>query len=202
VAACIAVIPSLHIDKHFNAMQDFLGSYRGIHSIFWVLFVALSSSCGTDLDQVQQAEGYRPIYATKEEASVITVSAARAMEQTGKIYARGQWVFVNELNKGIHIINNTDTRNPQKVAFLSIPGNVDMAVKGNMLYADNYTDLVVINIADPHNPVVANRIANALPLGNQAYPPFTDTYFECVDQQKGVVIGWERTTLANPKCRR
>jgi hypothetical protein len=26
------------------------------------------------------------------------------------------------------------------------------------------------------------------------------TYFECIDPQKGLIIGWEATTLIKPKC--
>jgi hypothetical protein len=70
---------------------------------------------------------------------------------TGKIYVYGNYIFLNEVNKGIHIIDNTDRANPRNLSFINIPGNVDLAVKGNYLYADSYSDIVVFDISNPAN---------------------------------------------------
>lgn len=173
-----------------------------IRNFFCLIGLLAIWGCEIDTDRDLQVRGYRPIYAESEAASAVSFTTAQPLKQPGKIYAFGQWVFVNELGKGIHIIDNSDPRNPQKVSFLSIPGNVDMAVKDGFLYADNYTDLVVINIANPRNPSLVKRLPNALPPDSQMYPPYTDIYFECVDVAKGVVVGWEEVDLDNPRCRR
>ncbi len=158
------------------------------------------SSC-MSLDE-EEVEGYRPVYSTREEASAIAFQSAQPLKQTGKIYSKDNLIFVNELHKGIHVIDNTDPKNPQNIAFISIPGNVDIAVKGNTLYADNFTDLLVLDISNPRQAAVVKRLTNALPKGIQNYPPYFNVPFECVDPQKGVVTGWEKTMLKNPKCRR
>ncbi|MBL4724395.1 MAG: hypothetical protein JKY73_03225 [Lutibacter sp.] len=67
---------------------------------------------------------------------------------SGKIYSYKNYVFVNDKNKGIHIIDNTNPENPVKISFLNIPGNVDISVKDNMLYANSLIDLVVFDISD------------------------------------------------------
>ena len=67
------------------------------------------------------------------------------------------------MDRGIHVINNANPSQPVNVAFIDIPGNMDMAVKGNILYADLYTDLVAIDITDPLNVKVKKVIEGVFP---------------------------------------
>jgi hypothetical protein len=142
---------------------------------------------------------YRPMYVTKEEARTIRSVAARPLKNPGKIYRLGSFLFINDMGTGVHIIDNTDQRQPRNLAFVAIPGNYDIAVKGTWLYADNATDLVVLDISNPAEVRLAKRIEKAIP--ENAYPPFMNTYFECVDAGKGVVVGWEKVPMnARPNC--
>ena len=61
----------------------------------------------------------------------------------------GNYIFLNEVNKGVHIIDNSNPAKPSIKAFINIPGNVDIAVKGSTLYADLFADLVVVDISNP-----------------------------------------------------
>ena len=70
---------------------------------------------------------------------------ARAMKATGKIFVNGKFIMVNEPYQGIHLIDNTNPAAPKNTSFLSAPGNVDMAMKDDILYIDNYDDLVAFN---------------------------------------------------------
>lgn len=112
------------------------------------------------------------------------------MVQPGKIYLYNNYIFINELQKGIHVIDNSNPAAPNQIAFINILGNVDMAVKENILYADSYIDLVAIDISDLQNPVEIGRIKNAfpnvIPAINDAYPVYG------LDFSKGVVVGWEK----------
>jgi len=70
-----------------------------------------------------------------------------------------------------------------------------MAIKGNLLYADSYIDLVVINIKDPSNPVEVDRYSNAFP---DIYPEYDYNYpIAFVEPEKGIVVDWkiEETTV-------
>jgi hypothetical protein len=60
-------------------------------------------------------------------------------------------------------INNQDPKNPTNVSFIKIPGNVDMAVRDNMLYADHYIDLITIDITNPASAKVIDVIENSFP---------------------------------------
>jgi hypothetical protein len=92
------------------------------------------------------------VYKTKQEVwANIKSSAPEELSVPGKIYFKDGYVFLNELNKGVHIIDVKNPSAPQNIAFVHIPGAVDLAVRGNILYADMYTDLVAVDIANPQN---------------------------------------------------
>ena len=107
---------------------------------------------------------YEPVYRTKAEVRAnIKSNAPKEVENTGKLYIYGSFIFLNEVDKGIHVINNSNPSSPQNVAFIDLPGNMDIAVKGNTLYADMYTDLVTLDITNPSNVVVKKTIENVFP---------------------------------------
>jgi len=121
--------------------------------------------------------------------AAIKVEAPKAMAATGKIYFKGGKIFISEPFKGIHVINNSNPSNPVKIAFINIPGNVDIAIKGNILYADSYIDLVAIDITDLNNIIIKKRIENVFP---HSLPPFDTKYpVAPLDHTKGVVVGWK-----------
>jgi len=53
------------------------------------------------------------------------------MQSTGKICVLGNTLYVNEPGKGIHIFDNSNPANPINKQFLKIPGNYDLAIRGN-----------------------------------------------------------------------
>ena len=75
----------------------------------------------------------------------IELQAARKLTNPGKIYVKDDMILINEMGKGIHLIYNENPAEPKKLGFIKIPGNIDVAVKGDMIYADNYMDLVALN---------------------------------------------------------
>jgi hypothetical protein len=81
----------------------------------------------------------------------------------GKITVLGKYIFMSEPYVGIHVIDNSNPASPKNVSFINIPGNEDMAIKGNTLYADAYGDLVSFDITDPLHVVAKNFAANVFP---------------------------------------
>ncbi|MES1198123.1 MAG: hypothetical protein ABUL41_02495 [Chitinophagaceae bacterium] len=101
-----------------------------------------------------------PVYKDKAEVlAAIGSSTATEIASPGKIYQYGNYIFLNEINKGVHIIDNSNPSSPVQKAFIQIPGNIDIAVKGNTLYADLYTDMLAIDITDP----LHTRLLKVLP---------------------------------------
>src|SRR4026207_328372 len=67
---------------------------------------------------------YQPHYKTKSEVREnIKSNSPRQMEATGKIYIRGNYIFLNEIDKGIHVISNPNPSRLVNLTFDDIPGN-------------------------------------------------------------------------------
>ena len=74
---------------------------------------------------------------------------ATDLKTIGKVYVQGNYIFLNEVDKGIHVIDNSNPSKPVNLSFIKIPGNEDIAVKGSTMYADAYGDLVAFDISNP-----------------------------------------------------
>jgi hypothetical protein len=143
--------------------------------------------------------GYRPVYMSHEDVVRVSTGPAEPLSDPGKIYLLEPYLFVNERGKGIHVIDNSDPKNPINLSFLSIPGNMDMAAKGNWLYVDNYKDLLTFDISDPRQIILVKRSPNVIPIRD--YPIQSEVFFECPDPDKGVIVAWEKTEMdAKPDC--
>jgi hypothetical protein len=154
-----------------------------------ILLVAVSfffTSCKKDkCEQTVTYKAFVPIYMSYEELrNSVKSEAPQTLKNPGKIYLKGNYIFVNEVDKGIHVIDNSNPSSPQNIAFINIPGNIDLAAWGDVLYADSYTDLLALDISNPQNISVLSRNENAVP-----YRSYTNGTY--VDPQKGVVIDWE-----------
>jgi hypothetical protein len=116
-----------------------------------IVLVGLCIMQGCVKDRVMtRTTVYRPVYKTKDEVRAnIKSSNPIALTAPGKLFFKDGYVFLNELNKGVHIIDVRNPAAPANIAFVHVPGAVDLAVRGNILYADMYTDLVAIDITDP-----------------------------------------------------
>lgn len=131
-----------------------------------------------------------PVYMSFEEfRGSVKREAPRQLENPGKIYFKDNLLYINEINEGIHVINNVDPAAPQIIAFIEIPGNYDIAIRGNILFADSYIDLVAIDITDPNNPVEVDRLEDAFP--NVLPPMERELPVVDLDFTKGVVVRWE-----------
>jgi hypothetical protein len=132
------------------------------HLLGFIAFFAIALSitsctqdtCSREITYVK----YTPVTMTiAEMRQDMAVTASRDLENPGKIYFYNDYIFINELREGIHIIDNTNPSSPQNLGFIEIKGNVDMAVKDNILYADNYMDLLAIDITEPLAPMQVSR---------------------------------------------
>lgn len=110
-----------------------------------------------------------PVYKTREAVfGNIKSNLPQAVRSPGKIFIYGQYVFLNETNKGVHVIDNSNPSLPVEKAFIDIPGNLDLAVKGNTLYADMYNDLVAVDITDPLHAKMVKDLPEVFP--ERSYP--------------------------------
>lgn len=105
-----------------------------------------------------------PVYESKSTVLArVESSTPIELGSPGKIFIKGRYLFINELNKGVHVIDNSNPSSPIPVSFIPIPGNIDIASQGNYLYADMFTDLLTIDISDPLNAKLEDVTANVFP---------------------------------------
>ena len=169
-------------------------STKLIAAFILTAMVFLQLSCVKDVCTKTNTYTYfQPLYKTTAEARAnIKSNSPKAVINTGKIYIKGNYIFLNEVDKGIHIIDNSNPAAPVNKAFIDIPGNVDIAVKGDIMYADFYTDLVVINISNPLNISVIKFINNV--FSERFYYGFA------IDSSK-VIYEWvKRTQTVTSDC--
>lgn len=138
-----------------------------------------------------------PIYLSKAEfKNAIKTESSKEMVDIGKIYFYKDYILVNEKLKGIHVFNNADPSNPINTSFINIPGNIDMAVKDDVLYVDSYTDLVAIDVSEISTIAELKRFENIFPF---TIPPTDNKYrIGQIDEEKGVVVGWKVTRISEP----
>ncbi len=123
--------------------------------LFSLLFIIISmTSCLKDsCDETRTFTEYEQIFVHPDQFRINpTFLEQRKMETTGKIYFYNDLIMINERHEGIHIIDNTDSSNPTRIGFLAIPGNVDVSIQNDIMYADSYVDLLTIDISDLQNP--------------------------------------------------
>jgi hypothetical protein len=147
------------------------------------------TSCDDQRLQTVTWTEYEPVYMAYEEfLEAARLEEARDLEEPGKIFLYNNYLFVNEVNKGIHIIDNQDPSSPQFIGFINIPANKDMAVRGDRLYADSANDLLVFDISDFNNPELLSRKADVFQMTHSQVRGFP---YRDIDASKGVVIDWE-----------
>tara|TARA_Y100000813_G_scaffold136687_1_gene98946 strand:- start:692 stop:1108 length:417 start_codon:yes stop_codon:yes gene_type:complete len=112
----------------------------------------------------------------------VSFDASREINNPGKLNYKDGYLFISETKKGIHIIDNRNTSNPINISFIVLPGNYDIATKGDYLYADSYLDLVVFDISNINSIVEVNRLENN----------FENYYINqgLYDDTQGVIVGY------------
>ncbi|MCG2462764.1 hypothetical protein K8352_18520 [Flavobacteriaceae bacterium F89] len=168
------------------------------HLLLFLFVLPMAFISCDDTDDDSQFADYlvaRPITISKAGfKSSVDIVAPLPVEESGKIYAYKNYIFVNDKYRGIHVLDNTDPKAPQKIAFIKIPGNVDISVKDDHLFADSLNDLVVLDISEISGIKMLNRMENVL-AGNVFWPAEADIFeWQDVDYDKEIVVGWTSKT--------
>jgi len=153
-------------------------------------FILGNFSCVNSGSETMIFTANKPVYMSYEDfrATAVKQAEMQEMENTGKMYFYNNYIFINEIAKGVHIIDNSDPSNPRNIKFIEIPGNVDIVIRNNYLFADSYIDMVVLNISDLENISFVKRIENVFPY---QVPVFDLNYPTAnIDENEGLVVGW------------
>lgn len=158
--------------------------------MFGVIGFALTISVGNEPYHVD----YVPVLMHRDvlEKS-IRYEEAKAIQNPGKIYFKDDYIFINEQDRGVHVIDNHDPMRPQNVGFINIPGNRDMAMKGNVLYVNSSVDLVSIDVSSFERPVIKDRVVKEFPeLTPPGYDYVPNEFTENSRPENTEIIRWEK----------
>lgn len=171
-------------------MEPTFGTMRTTRSLLRLalalaFIVTIFSRCSDKCEVRNEYIYYEPVYKTLAEIRASTGSIEpRPLESPGKIYFKDGYLFVNETGAGIHVIDNRDPESPEPVSFINIPGSYDLAILGNTLFADSYTDLVAFDISNVLQAVEIGRHTNLFQTyGSQGF---------YVDPVRGVITDWQK----------
>ena len=172
-----------------------------MRNILVTIFVSLVASSCCDTDDVPSINAMKPAYIGYNEILQFVQLPPQPIENAGKIMVYNNFLFLGEVNKGIHIIDISDTLNPVKLSFLKIPGNKDASAQNNRLYADNGPHFVILNIQNIYNVTLVQRNLDYF-QPSEFFPPNYNGRFECADYSKGWLVEWREGVSENPRCSR
>lgn len=137
---------------------------------------------------------YTPVFMDRSEMeNAVKLEAAQPLRDPGKIYLYDKYILVNEKYKGIHIIDNSNPAAPLNVAFLHIDGCIDMAMKNNVLYADNAIDLIALKTADNFASVqITERLEGIFPEIESPDGYWTPYYLNKFRPKNGVLVAYKK----------
>lgn len=151
------------------------------HCYFVLLGFILFTGCFKDSAK-QSFSITRPVLAKASDIqSAIKMNAPTSITAPGKMYLYHNTIFLNEVGKGIHVIDNTNPANPINKYFIPIPGNYDMVVKGNILYADCFTDLLALNISNTNQIALSAAVQNIFPEKSVQNGVYIESGFYAID---------------------
>lgn len=170
---------------------------KKVHFLFLLAVTAAFVSCNKDEPDSDLYADYliaTPLMMSQEEfRNSVDILPPEPIQESGKIYAYKDYIFVNDKYRGVHVIDNSDPNAPKKITFIKIAGNVDVSVKGDFLYADSIMDLMVFDISDISNIKTVKRLENVL----QQYLnwPIEADVFDWQNTGGGEIqVGWETRT--------
>ena len=134
-----------------------------------------------------------PVYMSYQHLrQAVQVEVARPPDRLGRVYLYQNYVFLNEVNEGIHVIDNSDPTTPVNLGFIRVPGNTEIAIRDNYLYADSYIDLVILDLSNPTDVQIVGRQESIFPYDAfQNIPYNIDLSSYDIDAERGVIVSYQ-----------
>jgi hypothetical protein len=166
-----------------------------------LIFIGFLSCDNNDDDDYEFVQVATPQLMSKAAfRSSVEVAAPKTIEEPGKIYVYNNYIFVGDVDAGIHVIDNSNPEEPQAIKFIEIPGNEDISVKDNFLYADSATDLVVFDISDINNVTIVERLEDVFNVYDLGIPLEAEAVeYGKYDFEEDIIVGWTLTTERRKK---
>ncbi|MCA0132975.1 LVIVD repeat-containing protein [Winogradskyella alexanderae] len=158
--------------------------------LFFISFVSCKSD--DNVETVTATFAIPEVMSKTDWRSQIEVQVPKPIENVGKIYVYNDFIFIGEEDKGVHVFDNSNPTSPQIIAFLNIPGNEDIAIKNNFLFADSAIDLIVFGISNINGITQVALLEDVFDYYEQfdTPDPFAFTDYSDFNPEEEVIVGW------------
>lgn len=144
-------------------------------------------------DRGQKVLGQKPVYGTEVFAKNILYNPTHLpVINGGNIYAFHNYLFQVESGYGIHVIDNSNPANANRIGFITIKGCSQLSIKGDKLYTNSYDDLVVLDFSNLNTIQIISRlngVFNEYRYGSPIAEPPISGYYEC-PRSDSFVVRW------------
>ena len=125
----------------------------------------------------------------------VSLEEPKEVEQSGKIYVYEDYIFINDNMNGILVVDNTDYR-PEKIKYINIPHNTDIAIKDDVLFANSGRDLVTFDISNINDIKIKERLEDVFENHYYLELPASAAYadFNNFNPEGEVIIGYTLET--------
>lgn len=136
---------------------------------------------------------YVPVMMTRSELEKsIKLEEPREISSPGKIYFKSPYLFIVEKHKGVHVIDNSNPSNPIKFKFIHIDGIRDIAIKQDILFADNAVDLIALKLNSNVTSInITKRLRNYFPEMESPDGFGIPLYVRKTRPENTVIVSWK-----------
>ncbi|MTI19460.1 hypothetical protein E1176_00350 [Fulvivirga sp. RKSG066] len=174
-----------------------------LSAVICIGLLSASTCYGPDPHRERARYGLKPNY-VNDIGDMVQQLPPQPLINPGKIYVYGNQLLISEQFKGVHVFDNSDPAAPRKLYFLAITGNVDVAIKNNVLYGDQFNNLVSVDLSsigsDSLEVSRLDRVLEGIAFYDleEYEPPQNDVFYECADPSFGKVQSWEWDSVYYP----
>lgn len=123
------------------------------------LLFGFSSCLEDECEDTVLFRGMEPVTITAEEwrSEVFIVDTPGDVCEASGFYVYEDYLYMIENGEGLHLFDNADANNPRPVGFIPITGSQGLAARNDLLYVNQYTDLLTFDVSDPAKPTLVSR---------------------------------------------
>jgi len=150
-----------------------------------LMAIILSGCLEESCEENRLVQGFTPITVTPDvwRASSFFCGTPQPVCEGTSFYVYEQYLFMMEGTEGLHIFDNSDSNNPVPVTFMEAPGGQGLSVRNDILYMNQYTDLVAFDLSDPTRPELVGRTKDV-------FEPYS-VFAQVLPGNDGFVVDWE-----------
>lgn len=136
---------------------------------YLLLLTLLVTGCLEDkCEDIVTYQVYEPVTVSagdwRASTFAVTEPSGEVCDPSG-FYVYGDYLFVLDRGAGLHVIENSDNDNPNPVAFVAVPGGEGIAVRNDVLYINQYVDLLAFDLREPAAPKLLSRTEDVFEPG-------------------------------------